>query len=322
MQGKEESMQIKMISLDKIKFDPNQPRQTIDHDKVTEMSQTIITEGVINPVEIDEDYVIITGELRTRAARQASLKEIPCKILKINPKTRFRRQVIENISHNTMSDWDTAHALERLRHGVQETLGEEVNHTGGNPNKGITELGRQIGKSKYYIIDHLAILESSKPLQKAIQSGKIPYTLMRILRYAPEQYKPQIEKKVLEGEFKNRDGGLMLVKALNDYPQHAKKLLAQDYSKYPMYQDVVGLIQNIIPSLSKQIKSSFNPPNELSEINQHLQEWMKQYDAKSLGKLHLPRIALTMAVMYESIALWMKQQEQINNLALPEKKGK
>ncbi len=90
-------MKIVNVLLSKIKPDKNQPRQTIDEEHIKEISQSIVTEGVINAIEIDENNVIITGEQRWRAAKLAGLKEVPCKILKITPELRFRRQVIENL---------------------------------------------------------------------------------------------------------------------------------------------------------------------------------------------------------------------------------
>jgi len=73
---------IKEIEVEKIKPDPEQPRESFDKEKLKELAQTFKTQGIIQPIEIDENYQIITGERRWRAAKLAGLKKIPCKIVR------------------------------------------------------------------------------------------------------------------------------------------------------------------------------------------------------------------------------------------------
>src|SRR5882757_665606 len=107
-------MKILELELKKIKPDPNQPRKLFNPDKVNELAQTFKTVGIINPIEVDEDYMIITGENRFRAAKVAGLTTVPVKVLKIDDNTRFLRQVIENIQYNNLSPFEIAKALEKI----------------------------------------------------------------------------------------------------------------------------------------------------------------------------------------------------------------
>lgn len=88
----------KWINLDKIIFDPNQPRKTFPPEEIENLAKTYKTQGIINAPEIDEDNMIITGEMRVRAAKLANLKEIRVNVLKGLPELERReRQIIENL---------------------------------------------------------------------------------------------------------------------------------------------------------------------------------------------------------------------------------
>ena len=106
-------MNIIQKNINEIRPDTNQPRKNFPETRIREMAKSILTEGIINPIEVDKDGVIVTGEIRWRSAKEAGLKTVPVKV--IDPgKTRFRRQVVENVHHNTMTTMDTSRALSKL----------------------------------------------------------------------------------------------------------------------------------------------------------------------------------------------------------------
>lgn len=88
----------KWIDLKDIKFDPEQPRKTFDPEEIENLAKTYKTQGIINAPEIDENNVVITGELRVRAAKIAGLKNIRCNVIKgLSEIERRERQIIENL---------------------------------------------------------------------------------------------------------------------------------------------------------------------------------------------------------------------------------
>ena len=178
-------MRIVEIPINQLKRDSNQPRQTLDSERVKEMAKSILTEGVINPIEVDKDNVIVTGEMRWRAAKLAGLKTIPCKRMVINPEKRFCRQVIENIHHNTMTDWDTGKALQKLLLLLPGSNKEGKGHWN---DRNLTKLSNQIGKSDDYIKEKLDIINSSNKFQKAVKSG-LPGSFIRAINRAPEEFR-------------------------------------------------------------------------------------------------------------------------------------
>lgn len=293
-------MEIANLPVKRIKPDPSQPRQTLDEEKIQEMAQSMKTEGVINPIEVDKDLIIVTGEMRWRAAQAAGLKEIPAKIISISPKERFRRQVVENIHHNTMTDWDTGKALHKLLEGVQDT--ELRSHSGGHPDQGISKLARILGKSKRYILDHLELQNAPEELRSHIQKGLVPYTFIRALKNTPEEFKKEMEQQIIKGHFTNRDIAVEVSSALRRNPEKAKEIFKA--------KDVVQLYK-ISPRSSDKIRESYTPVNQLSEIVDNLVEWLRNNPPESVGFIHAPRIILNLAGAVEQVNEWGHKAKQL-----------
>lgn len=272
---------------------------------------SMLTEGVINPIEVDEDYVIVTGEMRWRAAKFAGLKTIPAKIIRISPEKRFLRQVIENIHHNTMSDWDTAKALEKLRKYAMEH--PDVTQHGGYKDRGFNKLCRLIGKSKRFVEDHLNILGASESLQKAIKSGKMPFSFIRAVQRAPKQFRAKMEVKIVRGEFKQRDSAMEVAVALSRTPDKAKEILGVNYTKYKSPAEVVTKLSEITPRFSDVIRESYTPPKELTEIKNSLLKWLEKYPQAVLAPVHYNRTILTFRVMTEAMSDWADYRKALDD---------
>jgi ParB family chromosome partitioning protein len=286
-------MKITNLPIDAIRPDPNQPRQTLDHEYITDLSNSIRTEGIINPIEVDQDSVIITGEMRWRAAKIAGLTEVPCKIISAKEINRFRRQVIENIHHNTMTDWDTAVALQKLLDGRVAASQRD--------------LARVIGKSRGYVEDRFQILRSSQPLQKALQANKITSNYIRAVSRTPEAYRAKMEEKVLSGEFKGSEIAIEVASAMKRAPEQAEEIINKDYSKYSSIRSLSVDINKIAAPNSELIRKSFDPSEELSKIKDSLIQWLDKNQKTKVGKLHAPRILLTLSVMQEAINDWVSK---------------
>ena len=92
--------QVKVVSINDIEPNKEQPRKLFDEDKLEELSTSIKEHGIIQPliVKKEEDYyVIVAGERRWRAARMAGLKEIPVLIQDYTTKEVMEISLVENI---------------------------------------------------------------------------------------------------------------------------------------------------------------------------------------------------------------------------------
>ncbi len=292
-------MQIQNLEISKIKEDPNQPRKTFNPDKIEELAQTFKTVGIINPIEIDDDYVVITGANRLRAAKSLGWKTIPVKILKLDPKDRFIRQVIENIQYANLTPYETAIALKTL----MEPLSLPGSRKGHWNDKGIKLLAEKIGKNKDWVREHLMFLEAPKSLQKAITDG-LALSSLRAINQVPKEHQAQFQKKIIAGEFSSRDSALQVAQAINRNPEKSDEILSKDYSKYKTSQEVGEAVAKISPRLSDQIGAGLKAPDRLQQIVKELVEWLDENDPKSVGKLHLPRIMISLGLAEDEINKW------------------
>ena len=103
-----------LIPIENINRDKNQPRKVFDKEKIDELSQSIKKNGLIQPLILrkntDNDYIIVAGERRWRAAQIANLKVLPALLL---PSDLDKDEVslIENIQRENLK------------------ISEEANHT-------------------------------------------------------------------------------------------------------------------------------------------------------------------------------------------------
>jgi len=137
---------LRLIPVDAIDPDPDQPRKEFNEESLKEMAESLKIEGQITPIEVtdtgDGRYMLVVGERRWRAAQYGGIVELEAKVKTLDPRQRLRRQLIENLQREDMSALDTARAIKRL----VETEGSAV------------AAARAIGKSEAQVSKYLAVL--------------------------------------------------------------------------------------------------------------------------------------------------------------------
>ncbi len=118
--GVRDLAEAKHIALDRIQPDPSQPRRTFDPDRLAELAASIEIEGVLQPIVVrfdaDHDrYVIVHGERRWRASKQAGLSDIPAIVRDVPVERRLLQQLMENVIRDDLNAVDRASALRALR---------------------------------------------------------------------------------------------------------------------------------------------------------------------------------------------------------------
>lgn len=102
--------QVFYLDPDEITPDPNQPRKQITEDMVDSIAATIKSHGLINPVEIDENNIIVTGEIRWTASKKIGVK-VKCTRWLGTPDERLERQTIENLHHYGLTSIERENAI-------------------------------------------------------------------------------------------------------------------------------------------------------------------------------------------------------------------
>lgn len=161
---------LKVIALDAIERDENQPREIFDPEKLQELADSIAEIGVQQAITVRYvnrgKYVLISGERRWRASRMAGLTEIPAMVmhgLEGGSETveGFTRSVAENLGRADMGPLEEAKAFQKL---VDFGLTPE-------------EVAKRVGKSWNYIDLRLSLLKLVPAVQEALLKGHLPVGL-------------------------------------------------------------------------------------------------------------------------------------------------
>jgi ParB/RepB/Spo0J family partition protein len=108
-------MELKEIEINKIKVDKNQPRKTFDKESLQFLAESILSNGLLNPIDVDKDYLLIEGERRYRAHKLAGLKTISVRVIKIkNEADRLKRQLIADLLDEKTPTGESYEAIVRL----------------------------------------------------------------------------------------------------------------------------------------------------------------------------------------------------------------
>jgi ParB family chromosome partitioning protein len=306
---------IKAVNIDGIKSDPSQPRSHIDPFAVEEMAESIKTLGLINSIEIDSNFNLVTGNIRLLGAKKAGLKTIPCSIVDFqNSKDRFLHQVAENLQQNSLSDMDVAKALSKI---ILFAPGAGKTGSGGHNDKGITWTANVIGKSEGFVREKLDLLERSAEFKKAVRENKVSATFARAIKYAPEAYREQVEKKITEGGFTTRDNALMVVDAIKYRPEKADQLLAVDY-KDADPQTVMKNIRKIVPDYSETpatdaLVKAFEPSEKIAKTAWALKNLLDQYSIVDMGSFNVPRVVMALDALGRVMKNWLEKTPKDQN---------
>ncbi len=96
-----------------------QPRKDMAAEALEELAASIQSQGIIQPIVVrsvgNDQFEIIAGERRWRAARQAGLRQVPCIVKNVQDRAAIAMALIENIQREDLNAIEEAQALERLQ---------------------------------------------------------------------------------------------------------------------------------------------------------------------------------------------------------------
>lgn len=300
------------LPINQITPDPNQPRKRLNEDELKDMAQSIKSEGIINPIEIDENKIIITGERRWRAAKIAGLETVPCFVNNLKGKRRFKHQVIENVHHNTMSELDTAKALTKI---LKDYKMLPPGGTLVQPyDKGISWLSKELGKSRGYIEEKLHLLEMTPQIQRAIENKQLPATVTRPLKKINKDHREKLEQKFLKGELKTREAGNIIVQAIEENPDKAEEVLNTDFKNMSTIQ-VQRTIDKIAPTEAteseKALKAEFNAGQAVIDNAIGLRNLLAEFPISKVSKTNISSVVIALSQLRRRIDDYLKGQEVI-----------
>ena len=186
---------VKVIEVDHIDSNPEQPRLVFDEATLAELAASIREHGILQPILVrprdDGRYQLIAGERRWRASRIAGMVTIPALVEDIDDDTALEISIIENLQREDISVLDEAAMYDRMIH--------EHGYS-------IRKLADKLGKDKGYLENRLRLADAPPEIRELVSLRKDTlshaYELMKVTD-------PRKRKKLAEQVARNE---LSLVK--------------------------------------------------------------------------------------------------------------
>ena len=151
-----------MLPIHKVEPNPNQPRKDFDEEQLQALSESIALHGIVQPLTVREVgggyYQIIAGERRWRAARMASLREVPAIIIEADEKKTKELALIENLQRQDLNPVEEALGYQSLISDYGLTQEDAAN---------------RVGKSRPAVANALRLLQLPEPLLEYVRAGSL-----------------------------------------------------------------------------------------------------------------------------------------------------
>ena len=153
---------ISNIPISSIEENPFNPRTNFEKEPLTELSNSIMEHGIIQPLTVRElgrgKYQLISGERRLRASKIVGLKTVPVYIMISNDQKMLEMALVENIQRENLNPIEIGLSYSRL---IKEcNLTQE-------------KLSEKISKSRSNIANHIRLLKLPIEIQSGVKSKKI-----------------------------------------------------------------------------------------------------------------------------------------------------
>ena len=176
----------RMIPVDKIDPNPEQPRT--EFGDLSELTASIADKGVLEPLLVKPSrvtgrWMIIAGERRWRAARQAGLKEVPCVEMEVDEGTVAEIALIENMQRKDLTVWEEADGL--------QSLCERFGYTH-------EDVARKVGKSRSTVTEALSIAAIPQDVREICREAGVSAKsmLLQIVRQPDEAGMRRLAKDI------------------------------------------------------------------------------------------------------------------------------
>jgi len=221
------------IPIDSISPNPSQPRAQFDDDSLTDLSNSIIEHGIIQPLiltpgETEGQYILIAGERRLRAAELSGLDSVPAIVREASELERLQLALIENIQRENLSPLESANAYQKLKDDFS------LSHD---------EISTKVGKSRSTITNTLRLLKLPEEILESLHSGAISEGHARAILGLPS-------KKGQIAAFKTVLGNGLNVRQTEDL---VKKLSGKKPDKKPVKKAIPPEIKSLENSLRSSL---------------------------------------------------------------------
>ena len=254
-----EGGKLMLLEINRVHPNPHQPRKQFDQETLDELAESIKTQGILQPLLVekisDDDYAIIAGERRYRAALSVGLEKVPVIVKKFSDLQRLEVSLIENIQRENLNPIEEAKAYLFLLE--QAEIKQE-------------ELAERVGKKRSTIANSIRLLQLPREMQESLLHGE--YTagharaLLSVINPADQQY---LYRKIVEDELSVRKAE-KLAGDLNKGKRAAVSKQQHVYRERPI--DLVVLEQKLLEACGTKVQLKGTLQKGKIEISYHSME--------------------------------------------------
>ena len=150
------------VAVDKVHPNPHQPRKEFEATALKELSDSIKEKGILQPITVrrtsKNEFEIIAGERRWRAAQKAGLHEVPVIIRASDDQDSFELAIIENIQRADLNAMEEAEAYDQLMQKYSLTQ---------------QEISQKVGKERATVANALRLLSLPPALKQMVRQNQI-----------------------------------------------------------------------------------------------------------------------------------------------------
>ena len=233
-EGKEQVDQVRFVALTKITPNPWQPRRLFDEDELMDLQESIAQSGILSPLLVaphGENYLLIAGERRLRAAKLAGLDEVPVLIKPLSEEEMAQVALVENIQRTQLTPLEEALGYARLMEEYQRSA---------------QEVAEAVGKSRPYIANLVRLLQLPEPVQELLAEGKLSAGHGRaLLGLKDEETMVDMAHLVIENQLSVRGTEALVKETVNfQLPKKASKGKKQASVKTAKWDRLAAQIEN------------------------------------------------------------------------------
>jgi len=245
--------EVKHISVKDIVPSPYQPRTVFDDERIEELSQTIRTHGVIQPIIVrvrNGKFEIIAGERRWRAVKKLGLDTIPAIIREFNDSQAASVALIENLQREGLTSIEEAIAYQQLielHNLTQESLAQ------------------RLGKSQSTIANKIRLLQLCDEVKEALLERKITERHARALLSLQDE---ELQMKVLQ-EILTKELNVKQTEARVNFYKQLKQEKARKSKRISFSKDIRVALNTIRQSVDMVSNSGLNIQTSETDHEDH-----------------------------------------------------
>ena len=259
-----DSTQLTELAVERLSRGRYQPRRDMEPQALEELAASIKAQGIMQPIVVrpigGDNFEIIAGERRWRAAQMAGLERVPVVIRDVPDEAAIAMALIENIQRENLNPIEEAIALQRLQQEFE--LSQQ-------------EVADAVGKSRTAVANLLRLLNLTDEVKRMLEHGDLEMGHARALLPLTETLQIDAGREVVAKGLSVRQTELLVRTLQNPTEPKAKPELTSKHER--IVEDLTRLLSTKV-TLSENAKGqgkiviSYNDAKELKAIVKQLRD--------------------------------------------------